>query len=144
MGYCANCGAKLESAMKFCPECGNAVSIGLERSAERSNTLESIVKCKRCGCEKVMARQRGWSWDRAFGSAIMTLVTLSFVLYALLSFNDLPMYLTELMLIAEIIRWPATIAAFFVGGLSGRHKVVLNCMQCGNSWFAQNEPKKTK
>ena len=86
MGYCGNCGTKLDDGVKFCPECGKAVYAGAERNTEQNSTLESMIKCPKCGCDKVMSRQRGWSWDRAFGTAIMTFVTLWFVVFALLSF----------------------------------------------------------
>lgn len=138
MGYCGNCGTKLDDGVKFCPECGKAVYAGAERNTEQNSTLESMIKCPKCGCDKVMSRQRGWSWDRAFGTAIMTFVTLWFVVFALLSFDDLPSYLDVLFITVGWLRWPAVAAAFFIGGLRGRHTVVLSCLKCGNRWFANN------
>lgn len=138
MGYCGNCGTKLDDGVKFCPECGKAVYAGAERNAEQNSTPESMIKCPKCGCDKVMSRQRGWSWDRAFGAAIMTFLTILFIAFAIMSIDKMPTYIDTIAVILLWFRRVATVAAFFIGGLRGRHTVVLSCLKCGNSWFANN------
>lgn len=41
MAYCSNCGKKLETNVKFCPECGSPVNVGQQMIAETPPPIPS-------------------------------------------------------------------------------------------------------
>jgi len=48
MGFCVNCGNKLNDGSKFCDKCGTQVNVQKEEKTERDNS-RAVIKCPACG-----------------------------------------------------------------------------------------------
>lgn len=153
MGYCGNCGTKLDDGVKFCPECGKAVYAGAQADGRtvRNGSLEAWlpeeeerVKCPYCGSTQITSRARGWSWKRALlfvlfcVMAMFALLFISFLLMEVNMFRELQ----DTLIIVGLSIGGLWIVMFFIGGLYGKNDVMNSCMKCGYVWKAQSRIKK--